>query len=68
MEFWVQIIKDEGDVYYATPSSLIASERIELIKQLCPSLNGIAGEWWHRELATKVEFTDYLTEQMEVKE
>jgi hypothetical protein len=46
------------------PSELSVSERLELIKQLCPEIGGIALKWGSNITATYL-FLDYLAEQME---
>ncbi len=59
------------------PSDLTVSEKIELIKQLCPGIDDCVRKWLDLEFPTfehfkyhppSKYFSDYLAEQMEEKE
>ncbi len=52
---------------YVNPSELTPTEKVELIKQLCPEIDEIADNW-ETQVLDDEKFTDYLVEHMEVKE
>lgn len=68
MEFFLNIT-EKGITRYRTPLQLTPTERVELIKQLCPGVDKIALEWVDSPLFGElgIAFTDYLTEHMEAR-
>ncbi len=70
MEFRIEVHQIQYKEYHGKaklPSELTVSERVELIKQLCPNIGLRACEWAIQN-KQPISFLDYLVEYMEVKE